>query len=908
MQFELEISLSNIANSYQKVDLFPEQQLDYELDFYDSLDIEKIKLPFYTTLKIPLTSVNQASNRFDFNPFVSPTIDFPKDDYYFKANVFGSSTVQIAGILNVISFEYNSGEPFIEVELKDFLSKYITESKNLLLGDIYEDSYHTTAQSMTSFLANEGGSLGVNPDYSRPISFPYIDFCNDVDGKFGYAERQFVEYGPGMIRAGIAPVFSVPKFFEYLAAKLSTTDFPLRADSKIFEIGAFSGITGLANFNPEKLHFVPPAQLMAKQDTNRRDFFVRQAPAWSGTNQSFLSCEDLNGDPKIIHSDYFGNMETCGNFGTTPEGAPLYSVAGWGAEKRMGFYPFDNTSGFDSDGVRGFFCPKVSFNASIGLNSGQATAALEDLLFEIPLVGEDKMVYGINQNDPTSTMRWKIYIGIYQDAQMVKKIALQDSIGDDYILDVNDIEVTQQGYSNKTQFSGANLTYDFFSCDDGREDEGAILDASLLFTYKDTIKFEPQTVYFPTDQEIMINSGSQFSVNYFLEPFDGDLNLNVVGGYAHQGNHFTSDSYIDNVAYDIGKFNKTITRIESYGQLDVKFNANEDYLPYKLDDQVVIKDSINQSCPLSVTEIMSAVLKRFDCGLFYEYDISTAEHILRIDPLSLIRSGTQNVNNFLDDLKSVKISNEGDKVKNLAVNNFDYKLYFDDLNDDGQTIGSILQELNSEGIVELKIDLKSSVYFKSVCGPENNNDSFNSNLGAFSERQLGLTPNLFTQNKEIGLRFAFLDKPLFKTNLLVPYAVLNATPFGTPQVMKTESQIIFSNSQIGAGVNHLGGQHTFNGRLFSENNAGWSLLFEKENGDTGDAYDDVFAVSEKILQSEKPRIEFNMVVPTSNLSTLDFFLQTLQATNFTTNNILVKSASGEVFEDYAYLTIEGILQ
>ena len=51
-----------------------------------------------------------------------------------------------------------------------------------------------------------------------------------------------------------------------------------------------------------------------------------------------------------------------------------------------------------------------------------------------------------------------------------------------------------------------------------------------------------------------------------------------------------------------------------------------------------------------------------------------------------------------------------------------------------------------------------------------------------------------------------------------------------------------------------------------------------------------------------------MVVPTSNLASLDFFLQTLSATRFTPNGILVKSASGEVYDDFAYITIEGILQ
>ena len=91
MEFKLEISRTNLANSYYEVDLFPEQQLEYDLDFYDSVEIDKVKLPFYTKLRIPLTTNNKASNRFDFEPVTSPAGEFPKDDFYFKITVYGSS-------------------------------------------------------------------------------------------------------------------------------------------------------------------------------------------------------------------------------------------------------------------------------------------------------------------------------------------------------------------------------------------------------------------------------------------------------------------------------------------------------------------------------------------------------------------------------------------------------------------------------------------------------------------------------------------------------------------------------------------------------------------------------------------------------------------------------------------------
>ena len=886
MEFKLEISRDNVT--YYEVDLFPQQQLDYDLDFYDSVEIDKVKLPFYTTLRIPLTTVNKASNRFNFEPSTSLTTDFPKEDFYFKITIFESTSTEIAGILNVKSFEYNSAESYVEVELKDYLSKYLAQVKDVQLGDLYTDTYYTSRHTVANFRLStasggEAGQPNINPDYTRPISFPYVDFCNDVDGKFGYAARQFAEYGPGVDRTGFQPVFSVSKFLEYVGAYINSASFPVRVDSKLFALGDYASSPAFADFQAEKLHMVVPSQLLAKQDVNTRTFTVRQAPAWTGTNESLESCTDLDGNDKLIHTGWFGNMETAGNYGTDVEGNPLYDTLDWGAEKRMGFYPDDN-----NEGIRGFFCPKVSFNSGLSVTGGTGAINIIDLKLEIPVVGEDKLVKRIYSASASTTMRFKFYIGIYQDGLMVKKVAMQDSLGEDIILESNDIFNVEPGPSNKDDNGG---TYDYFSC---RDNNPAIISPGAV--YYDTLVFEPFQAYFPSDAELFVYGGSQYSVNYFVEPLDGDLDIEVITGYDNANPH-TANAF-NQTTFGVADVRKAITRLGDYGPLNVRFSANQDFLIHKLTDEFIISDSINQTCPLTVSEILLAVLKRFDCGLFYEFDVTTSEHILRIDPLSIVRSGSQDINTYVDDLKSVRIFNGGDKVKTLEINNKDYGLYFDDVNNDDVTIGSTLQEINSEGIAEIKIDLESSIYYKSVCGEQSDQSLFAANYGAFSAKELGFTENVFTKNKDIGLRFAYLDKPLYRTNLLTPHVKLKGND--NSGKMETESQVIY--------IDYILGKHIFNGRLSPYNTAGWNLMFENEDGDTTDTYDNIFALSEKILQSENPRIEFDMVVPTSDLASLDFFLQTLSATRFTANPILIKSAKGEVFDDYAYLTIEGILQ
>ncbi len=893
MDFRLEISNDNVT--YNDVDLFPNQQLEYDLDFYDSLEADKVKLPFYTKIRIPLTDTNQASNRFDFDPFTSSSSDFPKDEFYFKVHIEGLQSTTISGILNVLSFEYNSSQPIIEVELKDYITKFISTVKETPLGEIYNDNYYTSRMLFFDFYANtpsdptpgEAGTIDQNPDYSRPIHFPYVDFCNDVQGKFGYAARQFLEYGPYMSRTGIVPVFSVNKFLEYMAREISTPDFPMRIDSNLLGLGTYDGNPFFPQMQPEKLQMLLPAHLLAKQDKLTRNFTLLQAPAWTGTNQSMDSCGvDGDDNQKILRTGWFGNMETAGHYGTDAEGGPIYNEANtWGASKRMGFYPDDN-----DEGIRGFFAPKVSFNAAIKLSDSRVSADIIDAKIEFPVMKEDKLVTNLIIPNAESTMTFKPFVGVYADGFMVKKIPLQDVNGDDIVLGMDDISAIEEGDSNKSSNSDP---YDFYQCDEGHENHGIIIDVGA--TYTDRIVFESFTAYLPSDQEIFINQGSQYSINYFIEPLDGTLRVEYATEFAHGGSHHTVTARATST-FGVNDVKKAITRISSYGQLNIEFEANQDFLPYGGGDEIIIQDSILQTCPLTVLDVFKAVLKRFNCGVFYDYDSNGQEHILRVDPLHIARSGVQNINELVDDLKSVKIYSSGDKVKSLELNNKDYGLYFDDFNDDGITIGSTTQEIANDGISEVKIDFDSSIYYNSVCGDESEESLSSSNFGAFSAKELGFTSNLFTPISEVGVRFAYLDKPLYRTNILG--AAVKLKGFDQSGKMNTESQIVYK----------INTAYVMAGRLRHLNTEDWSLLFEDEDGVATDTYTNLFADSEKIIQANQPTIEFDMVVPTSNLSDLSFFLQRLTATRFTSNSIYVKSATGDVYEDYAYLTIKGILQ
>lgn len=910
MVLKLEISRDN--SSFFDIDLFSDSELEYNVDFYDTLDVSKIRLPFSSDMKLPMTDLNMGTSRFNYNPNTDTQGLFPKDNFFFKITVFGSSNVTIEGILTVKSFEYLSDEPYIDINLDDYVSKYISDLKDKTIAEVYDadptsyGTYYRGDHTMLSFIVtNESGTKGVNPT-DKPIIFPYIDFCNDVKGKFGYAERQFTEYGVGMDRAGIVPVFSVKNFLTTLGYWLTEQGFNTRVDSKLFALNYTEAIPA---FEAEKLQMLIPSKLEAKKDTNPRDFFLRQAPYWTGTNQSLISNVDEDDADKLFITNYFWNMETFGNFGPFEENPenpdnplPLTSQTDFGLDVTNSAYPTQDAN-FGSE--RGYFSPHMSYSADILYRSGNASANVPIINYEVPVLGEDGMVYQLLPQSPESTMTFGVFIGVHENGEMVKKMRLQDSNGDDIVLDIGD-STAVQGFSNKTNHTGSATHHYFKNSNYGFNvniglfnftfTNYVIFDSNIGTDVKDMLQWNLNDLgielFLPTET-IDISGESRYGINYFIEPIEGDLKATVSTATTLHGTHYDVTA-IAPVVFDKGDIRKAITRADDYGQLNIKFLANANFNPYFTDDVYNIKESLENTATLTPYEVLVAICKRFNCGIYYEK--SGSQNILRIDPLHLVRTGGQEINDLVDDLKSVKVYLGGDKVKNLTIKNKDYGLYYDDENDSGETIGSTTQEINDDGVSDLVVDLKSAIYYNSVAGDflfDNENQNLES--GVISSSEMALTPNLFTKHQDIGLRFAYVDKPLFRTELKKPFVVNNKSR----PAIKTITQRIYKKFATGAMI--------FNGRLFHYNTQGWNLMAEDEAGDVTDYYS-FYSNNEKIRYSNSPTIEFDMVLPTSELSSLDFFFKTLNSSRINQSDILVKSAKGNVFGDYAYLTITGLLQ
>lgn len=918
MNFKLEISTDN--STFTAVDLFNDSELEYNIDFYDNLDIGNIKLPFSTDLKVPLTTSNITT--FGYNPATSDKNDFPKQEYFFRITAFGtSSNTIIRGMLNVTAIEHNSNEPYIDVSLIDFISKYINDLKDVSLSTLYNSTnssyktYYTSDHTFATFQTavasgGEGGTIGTNPSYTRPIVFPYIDFCGDLD-TFNYEARQFTEFGAGMDRTGFVPVFSVKLFLEYLGRYITDLGFETRVDSALFGLNKTEAI---ADFQAEKLHMLVPAKLEAKQTTNTRTFEVKQHAFYAGTNEDMF-CDYKRDDPttlKTLTTNYFYGAETHGHWNGLSDAisSTVVERTDFGFGIRRGYYPNDPTTvdpystsyGIGDDtsvhaGSRGFFVTHMSFNAAITFASDSLSATIDDLTYEIPLIQDDKMVQSINPS--SSSMTFNMFIGVYEDGYPVKKIRLEDSSGNPISLNASDATAVQGNSvkaTNSSVISGPNANHFFENTD---KDHKVILSPSspdLATGYTDTLKWTQEiTVHIPSGTEILINGESRYSVNYYLEPEDGTLNIGRTTAVTAHSSSVKHAETLVTANTEATAIRKAITGTEDHANLNITFKANKDYNLYFDTDVYNVKSSLENTATTKPYDILLAICKRFNCGIFYSFDDSTNENILRIDPIKYVRSGTQNINQYIDDLKSYKVSIGGDKFKNIILNNRGYGHFYDDEELQGRVIGSTTQEINADAISDLQIDFLSGVFFRSLAGSLTGiQTNENVNNGAVTSREVGFTRNEFTKHQDIGLKFAYLDKPLFKTRIKKP---LSLTRYQRGR-MHTTTQRVYP----------FGEQMIFNGRLSNKNAVSFDLLAEDTSGNTTGYYN-LYVNDEKINLSDSPSVEFSMVVPTSNLADLDFLFKEFTATLVTEQDtIVVKSVEGEVYEDNAYLNVKGLLK
>ncbi len=906
MNFEFFLSQDNV--SFTRIDTFVNQDLSYEAEFYDDKNVSDVKIPFFTEIKLPFTPANKSFLGFD--PYSSNASDFPSEDYYYKVIIENVSNTVLNGVAKIKSIEYNSDEPFIDLDLKDFLSVFLSNLKNLKVADILTDSHHTSRHTVSDFFSTtsnngEAGTIGTQPDVSRIVNFPYLDLNRDGE-KYNAAYRQFTEYGSGTERVGLIPSLSVAQYLKQVGSYLNTSQIPVVVKSRLFAINETAAIS---DFEPEKLQVILPSKLQAKSDINTRKFAIVKPSFQSGRNTSLMSDNNIDGNQKVLKTSYFGSYATFGNYSSTP--STTYQKFGI---KRATTAIY----GEDVQGETGYFCPHMSFEGKIQWYNGDRFNPSGTIKLNIPTVLEDKMTYKLNNTHSSTSMKFGVFMDVYEDGYPKKRIRMLDSNGLPIELTAQNATAIQ-GDSEKSNSnpSPSALGPDFqndYTILFGllSQTKPVILDPARQLDYTDTLEWSSVDMYLPTDDEINMTfyGDSRYGYSLFVEPVIGQINCDIVTSIAPKnssGNppttaagvhHFESSTSITYIAQE-SDLKKLVTEM-SGTTLGIECKADRDFNPYFPDDEYVIKDSINNTTEFSPTDLISIICKRFGCGLFYEFD--GTDHVIRIDPIHLLRTNYENIDTYIDDLKSIKIYRPIDSIKNLIIKNKDYGLFFDDYDDDKVSIGSTTQEINPEGINDLEISFDSSIYYKSLCGDIFINNSDNVTNGVISEYEAGVTLNVPPLRTDIGVRFSYISAPSAQTRILVPFCIT----YISRENLSTTTQRIYRKMYSDGSMTEQP-SHVFNGFLSHVNSSGFDLLAENELGSTTDYYD-LISSTEQVKSKNSLNVEFSMVVPTNSVSSVLFMLKRSSTAYLNNQNVLIKSVSGNVFEENTYLDVKGIIE
>ena len=202
-----------------------------------------------------------------------------------------------------------------------------------------------------------------------------------------------------------------------------------------------------------------------------------------------------------------------------------------------------------------------------------------------------------------------------------------------------------------------------------------------------------------------------------------------------------------------------------------------------------------------------------------------------------------------------------------------------------------------------KIDLESNVYYKSITGDENYTE-YNQNLklGLVSKNEYGKTDNVFALNEKIGVRFAYILPPNYSSLIKVPYSIDISVRPGLQTTTQRIYRDLYSFPSMASQP-----RHTFNGRLSNINPAGFDLLAENEINQLTDYYD-LISSTEQVMSKGSSSIELSCVISTSVLPDLISVLNKKTLSYANNQNILIKSMTGQVFQDYAYLDIKGLIE
>lgn len=837
MEYLLRTKKKSAAN-YSKLDIFADMVVNFDLDFYDVDNIDKIKVPISINLDLPMTQNNL--DVIEYDPSSSTNNILPVDPFDFSLSLNGTEV--LTGDMFVEGYSYNNNTPIITIRIVDKIQDIFKNSNNLDFAEMYTD-YNTTL-IFDALLGTNEGFINTAPSLDA-IKFPYIDFPNDIN-KFGYAARQFIQFGYDKNRAGITPAFSVREFIDRFFSALN-----VGVTSRFFQLGNYS--TPIQNVDPEYMYMVLPVKLRAFSRTRVRSFYLVEGPYNYYINDYTrdLTAQQTN----VRELSSWPESTASWNYSASSTPAKFYTDYGTGVRYNL---PNDY-----NNLTKAYYGSNESYTAKPLASSWQLPSnSWISCDITALRISETNYVAVSDIDKANSTAQFIVKSILWVDGYPQESFRMCNADGSVKILDIADATIVDGEGTTGLEVSTG---------------QGFVSMHPTIATLQSQIRFHDTDIgdFIWEQKEIEILAGSVYGVSIEFELLSGNIAFETVDTWNPVNGYMVPSTYTTITAgsESIGKMSYK-EDLNNIGNLFIAFQSvNGTFNPYFGDDDVNIYTSIRDNdTEIKPAEVLREIIKRFNLSVVFDQN-SNSVIMDRLPDIRGLNTPTD-IQDKIDDAESIDVDIIYKTAKSLEIKGLD-NLHFDEFGYD-----TVI--LNSAGSDELKFTLESRFYNESLCGdyvdtivPE-----------GFNQYEIGLTSHDFTPITDVGITFAYLATPQYSTNI-------------------KRGKFIDKGDFKGI-VYETYDSHVFDGRLVRDRANSIKLYHFDNVGNTTDLYD-FFIENDNITFYNKPKIRFKALLDKEYIYDVKNNYTTVTLPQVNSNGIIIKSVNGELYDTGVYSDIEGII-
>lgn len=845
------------------IDLYPDFDISFGLDMYDTEDPSKIRVPFSFTNKFPYTTLNK--DRFNYDYSVSrKNLQITPLAYEILYN-----GVRISyGNAFVDGVYVNSEEPYFEIRFEDAVSNFGNKLKELEMSDLYGDAFGTTSNTLSTFLASRQ-NYG-----NRTLEIPFIDYDN-IQSRTGYESRQFTSWGIEDNRYLLQPAIQVKNFFERIFSNLGFTF------SSMFSTGSVG-----ATYRANDLYFLYPTHLVENNQDKR---LVRLEPYPYNVTRN----DDQENDGSIttygvsqleVENYKIALTEFYGTFGPTnyylPTGpadvfqnidheygnelATATDVTAQG-DVNIGYVAFG--SGFDG---------YVSFNSGTSVTVSGLKTAIVSTYYANNTAGMDAPA--IINITSVNTAKFTPYIAIYDSFYVgdspTYKIPMRDASG-------NILKLTPT--IGTTAAMDKPSMYRFFGID-----TEILLPGNV--TANNTLNFANFTAYLDTNEIYAFRGGTRYSVGILLEISEGNLTCNRYNQYTVETTP-VGFRYVANTPTAVQITNDNIGKQRvygyPYGTLKIKINSKGYLAATCPSDTFKIRDSFTNSQGIKPYDIFVDLLKRFNLSIFYDYDANK----FVIDRTEDLRTSPFFIDQYIDDLVEFQITAPSLRYKSITLKNKEEGGYYDVYKETEMAVGSTTQTFDAIGKEELEVNFITSLIdpiAKTICGEPIYMDPEELANNLLAVEETGYIKNEIPEFDKVGLRLFYLRTHTAPTVIRFPtFRKFNRYGQDIEQIVYEE-----------LGTYFLGGYP-----VVTHPTLGQDLRFGDRYGNVFDAYTKYIA-AEKFKSVSGTAMTFYAALPLSFIEDMHYAYRKFRFGDTNEEFVITNISDGKIYDNYLYSKLD----